>query len=769
MSQLKGLQLLLIILLATAHPAGAQKKLDVKYLEFAERSANWTYDNLDSLTGIWRANTDPNSVFGYRPPSRMLEIATIYAHLYKMKRKKVYAQRAKEILLKYDSFRDVFPDWAAEKRPDYTNGVPALPDFFTAQRFLRPYEILKESSWFSEEETRHLEEVMAHSVNYLLQSQEWGAMNRAALRAETMALALKVMPEHCDIEIWKMYEKALIFDNWGNWEIEDASHYNAIWLYALIGYGYATDQMSKLFYEPEMFYYSRYFLELFCPDYMIPDFGDAYWQSNWSRWLVYFETAAGVYQSSEHKWVAEKLAEKYINWDNTKSIGLAYILLDCYLLGDQSVEAVQPKSGSVEVMDDVIGKKVVMRSGWNPDDSYLLLNYKDEGEAGYLSRGFLRDGIVVEEEKMTHGHADENSIVLLMNNRGILLHDGGYRDFMPSGPFGAYRQDYFHNRMCVRPEKIFFGQKEGEFRYSPTDRPEIPGQSVLGFLRNSGGYKNVRTQKIDFLTFNDFDYSRTRVIDDNMAYESDRIIVWLKEANCYVVVDLLKGTRENFLTAANLWYTRKIYEQGEHWYDTGYDSLRNLSVDSDQRLLIHFPRSHYRFESVEKAPRYWQEEYLISEYSGQFFELGQTIAFVTVLYPHDSKIRPESLLAQIELVQDEEESNGICLRINQDEVFYEIGVKADLRKEMIRDYRRPKYTYESGKVSYGEMKTNADFYYLKGSNNALKYTLVNVSKAIYKGKELFSQKPNYFGLAFDGSGDVSGISKARYWRSVEEE
>jgi len=26
------------------------------------------------------------------------------------------------------------------------------------------------------------------------------------------------------------------------------------------------------------------------------------------------------------------------------------------------------------------------------------------------------------------------------------------------------------------------------------------------------------------------------------------------------------------------------------------------------------------------------------------------------------------------------------------------------------------------------------------------------------------KKPSYFGIAFDGSSDVSGVGKARYWR-----
>ena len=98
-----------------------------------------------------------------------------------------------------------------------------------------------------------------------------------------------------------------------------------------------------------------------------------------------------------------------------------------------------PSGGSQEVLDDIVGKKVVFRGGWDSSASYLLLDYRDEGEGGWLSREYLRQTITVEEEKMTHGHADENSIVLLMNKGSVLLHDGGYRDSLPSGRYGAWR------------------------------------------------------------------------------------------------------------------------------------------------------------------------------------------------------------------------------------------------------------------------------------------------------------------------------------------
>ncbi|MDP8289226.1 MAG: hypothetical protein RAP03_21345, partial [Candidatus Electryonea clarkiae] len=534
-----------------------------EYLEFARSSADWTWENRDSLINNWRNTFDRESIFGFRSPPRLLEMATIYATLYDIEKNEEYAKRAEEVLLTYGDYRKEYPEEAKQKRPDYINGVPALPDFFTTMRYIKTYDILKKNGRLKKSQRREIEKLIAHSIEYTLQTQEWGAMNRAALRAETLAWAVRALPDHPRNKAWKSYADALAFDNWGQWEIEDATVYHGVWLYALLGCADAKNQLDELFKTPEMYYYAQYFLNLMCPDGTVPDFGDANWQSAWNRFLVFFEAAANAYDDPQLKWAASVIANKFVDFEKTQNIGLAYLLLDCYRYGTDDLTPKIPNQLSIEVMDDIVGKKVVFRNGWNPKSTYMLLNYRDEGDGGLLVRDYIRDAIPVEEEKMTHGHADENSIVLLMHDGSVLLHDGGYRDYMPSGPYGAYRQDYFHNRLCVRPDKIWMGQKEGEYRYSPTDHPAIEGQSVLDFLHNAGSYRIVRTQKIDFLTFDDFDYSRTRVIDDNMGYQWDRIVTYVKDLEIFVVFDIMKSTGEGFKTAANLWHTRNIVDQGE--------------------------------------------------------------------------------------------------------------------------------------------------------------------------------------------------------------
>ncbi len=764
MNCVKCLFSFIILSLCAQGLIAAEIVLRDEYLAYAKASAEYTYAHYDELIERWRNGFDPENVFGYRAPGGLLEMAVIYAYFYERDKVQEYADRAKGVLLTYGDFRSQYPDYARERRADYAAGVPALPDFFTVMRYIRAYETLLRFEQFTAAEKTKIERIIEESLDYLLRTQEWGPMNRTILRAETLAWATGTLVDHAKRPMWDMLRVSLADDNWGNWEIEDATIYHAVWLYSLIGYADALGKVDELFATPEMYYYAHYFLELMSPAGMIPDFGDAAWQQNWNRYLVFFETAAAQYKNPQMKWAATVIARKFIDFDAPTSVGLGYLLLDCYRWGDDSVPAEAPTSGSKEVMEDVQGKKVVFRNGWDERATYLLLNYRDEGDGGLNFRDYLRDTIPVEEEKMTHGHADENGIVLLMSGGSVLLHDGGYRDYMPSGPYGAYRQDYFHNKLCVRAEKIWMGQNEGEYRYSVAGRVAVPGQPVLEFLRNAGSYRRVRTRKVDFISLPDFDYSRTRVIDDNMGYEHDRVIAYLKGPDLFVVFDIFKSRVEEYFTLANLWHTRKIFSQGEHWYDTGYDRIQNHELSQEKRLLIIFPRTHYRLEGVEEETRHYQDELLIHRTTAQHFELGETVGFITVLLPHEADEPVRDWLNAVELlsVTPEKAGMGVTLKVGESE--YSVAVKNDLRMDITRDWRRPRYTYKSGKINYGDLETNGDFAYTAIKDGTLAYTVVNLSKIFFRGQLLFEAKPSLYGLAFDGSRDAAGTGKLRYWR-----
>jgi hypothetical protein len=775
---LKALGWGLLILLAApganpdfgAEPSAAVQAIPrTQYLEFARSTADWTWAHSDDLLERWRKGFDPENVFGYRPPGGLLELAVISGFLYEKEKEPEYAQRAKKILLTYGDYRSAYPDWAKARRADYEDGVPALPDFFTIMRYIRAYDVLRRAGALTPAEDKMIQAEIAHSLEYLLRSQEWGPMNRAALRAESLAWAVRALPDHPRREIWEMQRRALGDDNWGNWQIEDATIYNGVWLYSLLGYSEALARQQELFQTPEMYYYGQYYLHLLSPAGMVPDFGDAHWEANWTHFLVFFEAAAAAYKSPQLKWAASTVAGKFVDFQNTRNIGLAYMLLDCYRWGSDAIKPVPPSSLSGEVMEDVQGKKIVFRNGWDSQSTYLLLNYRDEGDGGLNFRDYLRDTIPVEEEKMTHGHADENSLALLMSGGSMLLHDGGYRDFMPSGPYGAYRQDYFHNRLCVRPEKIWMGQKKGESRYSIRD--EVPGQPVLDFLHNAGSYRRVRTQKIDFLTFPEFDYSRTRLRDDDWGYEWDRVIVYLKDLEIFAVFDIFKARREDWFTLADLWHTQKIIARGEHWYRTGYDKIQNKALPSENNLLVLFLPIQPVLEGVEPIRRHYQDEFMIHQTIAQHFELGETVGFVTVLIPHSREAADLEWPDRVRLLPVDPEGEGIGIAIEAREQVTLVGLKNDLRRDISRDWRRPRYTYEAGKIRLGEFETDGDFFFSSlsdergnPSGKTLSYTIVNLTKALFRDRALVEAKPSLFGLAFDGSPDGPGVGKLRYWR-----
>jgi hypothetical protein len=737
---------------------------NARYIEYARAAADWAWDHREENLARWRAQFDPESPFGYRAPGNLLETALIYSYLFEKEGQPRYADRAREILVTYGDYRSAFPEWAVKKRPDYDHGVPALSDFFTVMRYLRAYDALHRLGKLTPADAKKIGDVAAHSIEYLLQTSEWGAMNRTMLRAESLAWAVRAFPDHPRAAAWEQQRRALGDDNWGNWEIEDATIYHGVWLYALMGYADALGRLDDLFRTPEVYYYAHYFLNLLSPAGMVPDFGDAAWTQNWQHYFVFFEAAAARLNDAALAWAAQQIAAKFINFSAPTSVSLGCFLIDSYRWGRPGIQPSAPVQLSQEVMEDVQGKKIVFRNGWSPSSIYLLLNYRDEGDGGMNFRDYLRDSIPVEEEKMTHGHADENSVVLLMSNGSVLLHDGGYRDYMPSGPFGAYRQDYFHNRMVVRPEKFFMGQEKGDTRYSTKD--PVPGQPLVEFLRNAGSYRPVRTRKVDFLSLPEVDYSRTRLIDDGWGYDCDRVVAYVKDPGLFVIFDIFKSRTDEFFTLANLWHTRKIYSQGEHWYDTGYDVIGQQALPDNDRLLVAFPSTHFRLEGVTPQKRHYQDELTIHQATAHHFEQGHTEGFITVLVPHGKGVDPKTLAGRIHLLEPSPERAGLAVVVDAGTRRITVGAKQDLRMDIARDYRRPRYVFEKGRTAYGPLATDGDFVFASEDAGSLSYAIVNMTRAEYDGQVLFQNGHSYHGLQFDGTSDPAGVDKVRYWRDT---
>ncbi|MEW6510635.1 MAG: hypothetical protein AB1428_06700 [Bacteroidota bacterium] len=735
-----------------------------EYLAYATAAAERGWNAIPSEREQWKKSIDLNYVFGYNPPGNDLYLAALSANLYELTRNPKYLERVKSLLLYYGRYREAYPPEFRKSREEFARGIPALPNIFTFGKYVRAYEVLQTYGSLSRAERDTIEGNIAGSADFLITFQEWGPMNRAMLRAESIAYAAKVLTSHPNRTMWEMYGKVLGDDSWNHWEIEDATGYHAVWLYALLSYACDIREDESVFHMPVMHYYFDYFLSLMSPAGFIPDFGDADWQGGWERFIPFFEKGGAVYKDPRYRWAAARLFRRFVDPSSSRpNVFIANVLSDACRWADFSVQAQEPATGSQEVLEDVVGKKVVFRNGWDSSSTYLLYNYRDIGDGGWLPREYLRTTIPVEEEKMHHGHSDENSIALLMKNGSVLLHDGGYRDYMPSGPFGAYRADYYHNRLTVRDGKIALGQKHGEYRFATPNQSAVPGQSLLEFFRNSGAYRDVSTRNIDFQSTRRVDMTRTRVIDEHLGYEADRVVTYLKELDWFVIVDVVRFRRPGYLTMATLWHTRQILSRGEGWYDTAYDSLRHIDVRGGERLLIVFPRRAQLIDGFESQPRYYQREQTIYQMIGRHGYQGDLQTFVTILIPHDAAADPRRLVDAVQMVPVDRPETALALMVRAEQTDYLLGLKLDLEEELIRDWRRPMYTYESGRTRYGDYETDGHFLIVRESADSTWYSVSGATKVSYRGKVLHEQTPVRSFLNFDGTPDLPGVGKLRRW------
>ena len=737
-----------------------------EYLRYAKEAAEDYWNTYDEDLKAWVDRIDLKYVFGYTPPGNPISLAYVNAWLNKITGEKKYAERARKCLVEIGDFRKYYPEDFWKNVPGYESGVPALTSFFTMPMYIKAFELLKATKFLSEADEKIIVENIAESCDHQIRYQEWGAMNRGILRAESFYLAAITIPEHPHAKTWKMLAQSIIDDCWGAWEIEDATHYNAIYLYSLVSLVEYLDERD-FWNEAVTRYTMQFYTRQLAPYGMIPDYGDAYLNGNWHRFIAVFEKAATMYHDPEIKYVANRIHQQWWEMDAArKSMWLAVIAMDCYRWANDEIIPKEPPGKSELILDDVIGKKIVFRTGYQPNDTYLMVNYKDEGIAGFMSREYLRKSIATEEEKMTHGHSDENDIPLLMVDGCVLLHDGGYRDYMPSGIYGAYRADYFHNRVIVRKDKLFKGQKKGEHRYSTRDQEAVPGQNVYDFVRNSGAYRQVRTELIDFLATENFDYSRSRLIDDKRHFQHDRIVNWVKPLNIFVIFDVVKFLEDDFYTSVNFWHTRKILTQGENYFDTQYDSLGSTAFPLHKALLIYFPEGtgEGRMIGTDPEKRYWHDEIAIHQTLSGWHYAGDIATFTTVLIPHDTTADVSILMKKIEMVYADAYPKAVGLKITDSGKMYYVCSKLDRMMDLHYKDTRPQYDYEHGKVTYDDFETDAQQFFAIVNGNTIDYTSIYAVKLLYKGKALFEQLPVPFGLQFDGAPERHGIGKVRYWK-----
>ncbi len=726
------------------------------YLRYIKIAADRGWQDYPQSIADWKKRPNHHELWGYDAPGGPIYLADLLGYLYLETRDRSYAEKARDILAAYGDLRETYPKELQAKRAEYRNGVPAISNFFIMPPYSRAYMRIRESGVMDAKTREKIERDLAFSLDHIFHFPEWGAHNRAMLRAESLYYGAVTLAHHPNAKRWKQLGETLASDSLKQWEIEDATGYHAVWLYSLFSYAEISGREDVL-RSAQVKYYLDYFVQLLTPHGNIADFGDANWNGGWERFVPVFEKAASVYRNPQYKFVAGELTRRALertaktrNQTDIANInvgaGVGSAFTDAHRWTDDSIKPQAPSSTSQDVLEDIVGKKVVFRDGWDRTSTMMLLNYRDEGDGGLLGRDYLRQNLSVEEEKMHHGHADENSIALLMSGGAVLLHDGGYRPDLPSGQYGAWRADYFHNRVVARKNK--------------RDKT----QSVYELIRNSGAYRKVRTQKVDFLKFKDVDASRTRLIDDELGYQWDRIITWLKNKEMFVVIDGIKILRPDYYTFTNLWHTRLIRSQGERLFDTAIDRIGADELPLNKSLLIYFPENT-QGKQIGTFPisRHFQDETAIYQTVSSSYKAGDYEYFVTILRPRDARGDVNFHPAHFRLLEIDKAGKAIGLEITDGQEKSVICVKFDLEMDLAREPIGPRYQFDLGKVKYGDFVTDASYLFAKLKGDEVSYSAATMTKILYRDQALMESLPNTFGLQLDGGAPRTGYARWRFW------
>jgi hypothetical protein len=410
---------------------------------------------------------------------------------------------------------------------------------------------------------------------------------------------------------------------------------------------------------------------------------------------------------------------------------------------DETVRPERPTVGTQEALDELVGKKVVFRNGWDKDSTFLMLNYKPETDYGIAGRDNTRHTLVVEAEKTHHGHSDENAICLMMARGQVLLHDGGYREALPNG---KYRADMYHNRIVVRSNRL---RREDD---------------VLEFLHDDGRHRPMETHRVDFYTFAEVDFSRTRATDRATGYRWDRIVAYLKAEDLFVVFDGIEALRPARLAICSLYYTHEILDRGPGWFRTRIGKLDGYGPeDGPASLLLLTPQAGDRWEGSRVTRRYFMDETCVYQATCGDFRPRDFASFITVLVPLDREDDPARVAARVALPEVSRHPRAAAVTLDWGGKAITLGVKLDLEDEILRSHVRPKYSYESGATAYGDVETDARFFYCAEKEGRLRYAFTEAVGFRYRGKPIFAPKGCSFPLQYEGPWVRNGTAKWRAW------
>lgn len=646
--------------------------------------------------------------------------AHITGFLYSIRGEEHYAELARDALLLVEVHGGFTPVWAARAYRWIADSDAVNPAKLEAMRaaLVQTAGTRKELRWG--------------------QPPQW---NGPIIHAMGNLYIATLFPDHPNAPSWTPLSDKLV----GDWlkvgdVAEDAINYEPLVLIYILLYAELTDREEILFDRNFRATAERY-LALVPPVGVMPDYGDASWGVSWGLWIAVLQKLAGVYGDGRCKWVADRyfhFARDENLWgdgDTIQKIWFDFNSLVCaYQWLAEGVMPEQPEIGSgvtyrtlykinfspkPEPLYDVEWTerredKLILRTGWDPDDTYLCINL--QGRVG-------------------HDHSDAGALITYVSGGAVLLHDCSY----------IMRHHAFHNLLYVQDEDVPFVHPtwphSGErFNYKPQMKyfAEFPRMILSGFeSRNYFGYPISHTRSILF------DKRGGPVV----VY--DRVLI-----------------HEGEYELGPIYHVAKVVDQGAHYFCTEQGTPYHhhgipLSTKSS-RLVIALPLStgdlgHFHQEPAIHGFNYAEFKRKLPDgffdsfnndtcvYQHTKAKGGDHIHFLTILASQGVDDAPDQFTQNLKVLADGPTSSSVCYPKGQATVI--VGFRGD------------------GSVSTDAISTDAAAFYMETYDGEILISFHEATHLQIQREEIFhtldwperlkQDKSRYFRIPSALSGELS--------------
>lgn len=646
----------------------------------------------------------------------------------------LHAQTGEAVLLAWAK-EDLL--WLVRSSVD-ASGRPA-PLFGSSFRFLASFcdafLYLKSHGELTPAEVAHVAQLLTLTADSRLDRADFGAQNRGLIYGAEFLFCAHAVPDAPKVARWRQTGEALIYDSLHGWSVEDASIYEPFWLnYVLTLCEMRGDLAEQLKRLPLRFHFDLT-KELLMPNGLLPDWGDGDWTHSWMWCCANWVLAGSRYRDGSYLEAARRLYDanrayyKDFPAEAVGALGVALRWLDASV----PLAPLAPDQ-SAEVIDDLVSKKITFRGAAG---SYAMFTYRDEGPFGRFTRDYQNAQLAAYEEKPHHGHADENSFAMLMQDGTVLLADGGYRATYARG----WRADVFHNRIVARTG-------------FPTDEKDI-----FGYLISDPTFHEVQTEKLHFGTFGSLDYARTRLVDEERGYTGDRITLFAPESGLTIVVDSLLIDRAGSKVFCNTWHPDHILAKGDGWVVSHPDRIPIRTEfwpnPHTRDLVIQFVGNRDKVAQTRVIDRRFNPSEAFYQYLNNYFFKGQRLTFVTVLRPVAAGSFDQKILDDVQLVTDQhDDGRTLGLRFTLGGEPVTVGLKLDQTIGLTNLRGRPMFDVATGTVAYGALRTDADFAFVRERRDGAREFGFQYATALAYAEATFFKQPVWDGM-FQGPGNFA--------------